>query len=368
MPTPPAPTRPRQVTLAACMIMGGSVLVVLTVFERMSGLHSLETRQAVQKFLAEPPGDGLGVGVSEVLEALRILCMVAAGCATAAAILGYQVLQRSRSARVVLTVLAAPLFVTGLVSGGFVSSVVAASAVMLWFQPARDWFDGVVREPQPTSRSAQPRPPGAVWPPPLPPTSSEAPSAQSPSAQSPSAHSPAQPPAQPPAQQSAWGAAARPEAAPAGRPAGVAWACALTWVFAGLTLLVMGASIAVLATSPDLVFEELHRQNPDLAATGVSDATLRTATFVIGGVVSLWSLAALVAAVLAFRRVRWARAALAVSAAGSVACCLFATLGQFLLVVPLAASVVTLAMLVRPEVRAWYDAAHDPSEADRVRP
>ena len=147
--------------------------------------------------------------------------------------------------------------------------------------------------------------------------------------------------------------------APTSRPSGVVWACALTWVFAGFTLLVMGASIAVLATSPDVVFEELHRQNPDLASTGVSDATLRTATFVIGGVVALWSLAALAAAVLAFRRVRWGRAALVVSAAGSVACCLFAALGQLLLVVPLAASVVTLALLVRPEVRAWYDAPHE---------
>ena len=75
--------------------------------------------------------------------------MVAAGCATAAAILGYQVLRRSRSARLALTLLAVPLFVTGLVTGGFTSSVVAASAVMLWFQPARDWFNGVVREPRP---------------------------------------------------------------------------------------------------------------------------------------------------------------------------------------------------------------------------
>ena len=66
--------------------------------------------------------------------------MVAAGCATAAGILGYQVLRRSKSARLALTVLAAPLFLTGMVTGGFVSSLVAASAVMLWLQPARDWF------------------------------------------------------------------------------------------------------------------------------------------------------------------------------------------------------------------------------------
>ncbi|WP_460824394.1 hypothetical protein [Nocardioides ungokensis] len=353
MTTPPAPTRPRQVTLAAWLIMGGSVLVVLTVFERMSGLHSLETRQAVEKFLSEPPGDGLGVGVSGVLDALRVFCMVAAGCATAAAILGYQVLQRSRSARIALTVLAAPLFVSGLISGGFVSSVVAASAVMLWFQPARDWFDGVVRESRPATE-ARPQKPAAVWPPPLPPTAS------SPTPDQP----PTQPSTQPSTQPPAWVGAqpALPLANPAVRPPGVVWACLLTWVFAGLALLVMGLSITMLATSPGLVFDELHRQNPDLAATGVSDATLRSATFVIGGVVAAWSLIAVVVAVLAFRRVRWARAALVVSAAGSVACCLFATLGQFLVVVPLAASVVTLALLVRPEVRAWYDAP------GRVRP
>ena len=44
--------------------------------------------------------------------------MVAGGCAAAAAILGYHVLQRSRGARIALTVLAVPLFVSGLVTGG----------------------------------------------------------------------------------------------------------------------------------------------------------------------------------------------------------------------------------------------------------
>ena len=60
---PSAPPRPPQVTLAAMMIMGGSALVVVTVFERVAGLHSLETREAVQRFLAEPPADELGLDV-----------------------------------------------------------------------------------------------------------------------------------------------------------------------------------------------------------------------------------------------------------------------------------------------------------------
>ena len=120
--------------------------MLLLVFDRVAGLHTLETRESVEQFLAEPPGRDLGLGVDGVLSMMRTLAMVAGGCATAAAILGYHVLQRSRSARLALTILAVPLFVAGMVTGGFVSSLVAASAVMLWFQPSRDWFDGITRQ------------------------------------------------------------------------------------------------------------------------------------------------------------------------------------------------------------------------------
>src|SRR6476619_7475050 len=140
MESPSTPPRPRQVTLAAWLIMVGSALVVLMVFDRITGLHTLETRQSVQKFLSEPPGRDLGLGVEGVLSIIRTAAMVAAGCATAAAILGYQVLRRSRSARVALSVLALPLFLSGMVTGGFLSSVVAAAALMLWLPPSREWF------------------------------------------------------------------------------------------------------------------------------------------------------------------------------------------------------------------------------------
>ena len=97
--------------------------------------------------------------------------MVTAGCATAAGILGYQVLRRSRSARAAVTVLAVPLFLAGMVTGGFITSVVAASAAILWLQPARSWFDGTApparRTPvvpaQPTPPSAPPAPPIAPY-------------------------------------------------------------------------------------------------------------------------------------------------------------------------------------------------------------
>ena len=160
--TEPTPERPRQVTLAAWLIMVGSAIVVAMVFDRVAGLGTLETQESIDDFLATPPGSDLGISADGIVSLLRTAAMIAAGCATAAGILGYQVLRRSRSARLALTVLALPLFLTGLVTGGFVSSLVAASAVMLWLQPARDWFrDGTM--PAPRAPAPVPAATPAAW-------------------------------------------------------------------------------------------------------------------------------------------------------------------------------------------------------------
>src|SRR3954454_21229136 len=45
------PVRPPQVTVAAWMIMVGSIFVVLLVWDRIAGLHSLDTRKALQPLL-----------------------------------------------------------------------------------------------------------------------------------------------------------------------------------------------------------------------------------------------------------------------------------------------------------------------------
>lgn len=310
---PTTSSRPRQVTLVAWLTMVGSAFVVLLVFDRIAGLHTLETRQSVEKFLAEPPGSDLGVGVDGVLSLIRTAAMVAAGCATAAVVLGYQVLRRSRSARLALTVLAVPLFLAGLVTGGFVSSLVAASAVMLWLQPSRDWFDGVTRRPPSTAPAALAGPvPAPVAAP---------------------AHRPV----------------------PLSRPAGVAVACAITWIAAGFTALAMVATGVLLAVRPDALLDEVHRQNPELESQGVSDDLLVAVTMVLIAAIVLWCVSAAVLAILVLRRTEWARIVLVVSASTAGALSLVGTaIGAFLLVLTLVASVVTLALLVRPEVRAWF--------------
>ena len=337
--------RPRQVTMAGWMIIGGSVLVVATVFETITGLNTLETREAVTQFISQPPGEGLGLDVSGALLVLRTVSMVAAGCAAVAAVLGFHVLRRNRSARVGVTVVAIPLFFTGMVTGGFLSSLVAASALLLWLEPARNWFDGI-----PSPRS--PERASSVWPPPL----------QTPPSEP--SETPAQAPAAGPRPHVGFGTEAAPPAVgarPERRPAAVMWACVLTWVLSGMAAFMMGASALVIALAPDLVFEELRRQNPDFGQQGVTDHAVQVATYITAGVTVLWAVAAVVLAALVLRRSGWARIALLASAACAGVTCLVGSLGSVLMVLPAFGCAVTFSLLLRPEVRAWF-AGHDPMQ------
>jgi hypothetical protein len=328
--------------MAGWMIMGGSVLVVATVFETITSLNTLETREAVSQFLSEPPGEGLGLDVPGALVVLRTVSMVAAGCAAVAAVLGFHVLRRNRSARLGVTVVAIPLFFTGMVTGGFLSSVVAASALLLWLEPARNWFDGVPAKPSPERAATD-------WPPPAPQSPEPPPSPPAPQEQA---------PATAPKPQQGFGTAAAPSAVgpgrPERRPAAVMWACVLTWVLSGTAAVMMALSALVIALQPDLVLEELRRQNPDLGDQGLTDRAVQVATYVTAGVTVVWALVAVVLAVFVLRRAGWARIALLVSAAGAGATCLVASVGSVLMVLPAFACAVTFSLLLRPDVRAWF--------------
>ena len=335
--------RPRQVTMAGWMIIGGSILVVATVFETVTNLHTLETREAVSQFLSQPPGQGLGLDVSGALLVLRTVSMVAAGCAAVAAVLGFHVLRRHRGARLGVTVVAVPLFLTGLVTGGFLSSLVAASALLLWLEPSRNWFDGV-RPPTAPERTPEGR---QTAPPQVAPPMSQTPPA--PPGPHPGFGTPA---AAPPL------LGTRP---PERRPAAVMWACVLTWVLSGMAALIMGLSALVIALEPQLVFDELRRQNPDLSTQGLTERAVQVATYVTAGVAIVWALVATVLAVLVVRRVAWARIGLLASSAGAGGACLVASVAQVLMVVPAFGCAVAFALLLRPEVRAWFsrhDAMH----------
>ena len=330
-------------TLAAWTIMVGSAFVVLLTFEMISNLHTLQTREAVQGFLSEPPGDGLGLSVEGAIAMMRTLGMVAGGCAAAAGILGYQVLRRSKPARIALTVLAVPLLLSGMVTGGFLSSLVAASAFLLWLPPARDWFAG--REPvRPVPPEARPQTP-AAWPPP-PPTTPQATEARpvtgfgsAPTGGPPTTSVPV-------ARGGAWSPVSS-------RPSTVVWACVLTWLFAGLGAVSMVVGLAYLAVSPDSLIADMRAQNPELADAGLTDRMILAVAFVTGGALIVWALAAIVLAFLLYRGVSWARVVLLVSTGGALGLLALGALSQLVLMVPFLAAAMTMTLLLRPETAAW---------------
>ncbi|MBC9732709.1 hypothetical protein [Nocardioides marmotae] len=366
------PVRPRQATMSAWMIMGGSLFVVLSVFERVSGLTSLETREGVEEFLAVPPGDGLGLETGEVLDVLRVLSMTAGACAAAMAVLGFYVLQRSRSSRVALSLLAVPLFVTGMAVGGFVSSVVAAAVVVLWMQPTRSWFDGTEPPARPERPERGGRPERAE------PAervdrnldrAADAP-AQRPAAEprawqgfgTSAAGQPAQQPGQQPGQHyqpqgQPWPPAGPPAAQDRARPPGVVWACVLTWVGTGLAALGMGMAVLAVLAAPEFVTEQVRRSG-DLQQGDLSSSAIRDAVLVTGVLVIVWSVLAAVAAAFAWRGAPWARIVLVVSASlASVLCLASVLLGDPLALAPLAICVAALLLLARPEARRWFATA-----------
>ncbi|GHJ59440.1 hypothetical protein NOK12_19580 [Nocardioides sp. OK12] len=367
-----APARPRQVTVAAWLIILGSVFVVLSAFGQVSGVSSLETRERIEALLSEPPADGLGLSVGTVLDMLRVVAMVAAATATATAILGTQVLQRSRAARTWLSVLAVPLFLSAAFIGGFMGALVAAAVVMLWLQPAKSWFageplperfnaDGTLRKDESAQKPAQKPAPA--------PERDHQPVGHGAPPQQPSAYPP--PPAYPqqqpgPAPYAGFGhpQAERPQAVPGGapapgprrRPAALAWACALTWVGSGLVSLFWLLATLVFVAVPQADFDELLEGQPEAQAqlAAYDWAEVTQSVYVMTAVSVTWSIVAIVLAVLAFRGVAWARLALTVSSA-ALAGVLFVwgvvwAPAMLLVMVPVAATVV---LLLRPDVRAW---------------
>ena len=324
----PTPTRPRQVTFAGWMIVIGSAVVVISAFDRVAGLRSIESQEAVEEFLSEPPGDGLGLSLGQALDALQVLSLVAAACATAAAILGFWVLRGSKQSRLALAVIAVPLLVTGLATGGLMSSLVVAATVMLWIQPARNWFDG--KPPPAPAVPASAAPPPAVEPPPAADSAPPPPRAAVPWPPTPSVR--------------------------LARPPAVVWACVLTWACAAVVVTLLAATVLVMLLAPDVLFEELHKQNPDLADQGLSDGEIEAATYVSAGLFIPWCAVAAGFAIQAFRRRRWARLGLMVSAAMAGAFSLLCMIASVIMVLPFVAAVATVALLARPEVRAWYDA------------
>jgi hypothetical protein len=343
-----APARPPQVTFACGIVMVGSVFVVLTMWDRIAGLHTLDSRSGLQSFLHDS-GLESQLSVGDLMATVKVLAMIAAGCATAMVVLGWQSLQRNRGARLGLAILAVPLFVTGLATDGIVSSGVAAAVLTLWLGPARTWFSDTPA-PAPSTASTSERAPTS-------PFRTTPPSAPHrhvpPTSPHPSAREWAPPTSTAYDVRAAPRRAPRPVARLSTRPQTLVWACLITWGCASLIAFVLAGSMVMVVADNQTLIERMHEQDPQLAEQGLSDHTVLVFVFAMCAVLLAWSLASAAFAVLLFRGHRWAWYALTISASVAAVLCLLGMLGSIVVLVPLAAILATIGFLTRPEVRAW---------------
>ncbi|MBO0845830.1 MAG: hypothetical protein J2P22_10475, partial [Nocardioides sp.] len=188
------------------------------------------------------------------------------------------------------------------------------------------------------------------------------------SSQAPTVQGPVPPPGAPPQQpdpphQQIWSPppaspygvtrGARQGARRAARPQALVSACLLTWACAAMAVFALVGSITILFADSRPLLDRMHQQNPQLADQGVSDHTIVIVALVMCAAFLAWTLAAAAFALLLFLGQRWAWYALVVSAIGAAVICLVGVIGSLVMLLPLGATLGTIALLVRPEVRAW---------------
>lgn len=368
--------RPRQVTTAAIIGGIGSLLLVVSLFDLMSGLHSIEAREQIADNLASPAYEGLGVDAAFVTEALRTLLLVTGALAAAGVVLAFFVFQRHRGARLGFGIAAALLFVSTFVLADWIPGVpfgitvvMAFAASLLWSPPVRDWYAG--RAPAParedTTRSARPGPTTAAWAPPT--TQSQPPEGQ-PSRPEDPADAPPRPPADEPAQPapaaypyggqrpagtpSSWApppSGARP-VDPHRRPGQVTAAVVLTWIVTPVVAFAFFLVVMMLMVARDTLLEAI-REAPELESSGFTTGELMAALWAASAILLFWCLVACVLAFLAFRRQGWARGVLVGSAVMATLVSLVAFPLGLLVALPAAASA---GLLLSGPARAWYAA------------
>ncbi|GAA4819595.1 hypothetical protein ACFQ0K_10915 [Nocardioides caeni] len=343
--------RPGQATLAGALIIGGSIVLVLSAWQRISTLHTLEVQEWMERQISG--AGGMGMSVETFSTMIRVACLVGAGAATASTILGFQVFKRSQSARMALTALSPLLLLGALATDGFLAPMVVAGIVLLWLQPTRDWYAGRpwvqrydqrraarVGGPAPDG-DAGPSQPASPWSAPAPQPTDPAPSSGSSSGLS--SDQPTAP----------WVDHRPQRRRETPRPGALIAGCVLAWAFSTITVAFLALTALALATQSDELYAEMQEQQPDLAAE-VGKSELVASVSVMVGVLVVWAIVAIVLAGIAFVGHNWARVLLAISAAVAAVLSLALSFAAPPMVVLVLVFAVGAWLLLRPEVSAWY--------------
>ena len=129
------PVRPPQVTWGAAFAIVASALVVVSAFEAMAALHSVDTRDALAKALDSSMLRGRGLTVDQATDVLHGLLLVSGAGAAVVAVLAVFLVLGNVGARVVLTVLAVVVILGSAVPVAgpaiWISFVIAGLAALL---------------------------------------------------------------------------------------------------------------------------------------------------------------------------------------------------------------------------------------------
>lgn len=356
---PAAPRRPEKVTMACLFIGLASLLWLYQIGSVLSAWTSLQVQQALAEATEQAAQYG-GVGAQTLIEAVRILLMIAAAFAVTGVILAFYAARGHQASRVILTVVAAITALGFAVSspwGVIPGAFALVSIVYLWSREARAWYalkngrelpaqlagiapSGPARHAEPSPPPAGPRvhvpdDPGGGGTPPAP--------ASSVQVMAP-AGSPARTPVPPPG--------------PTGRPRRLVIAVVVTAIASGLVAGLAGcwALLGFLAPGPMASTIEDHpmemiRQMP--AQYGTDAVTLIRIMAIAMALFAGLALIGLVLAGLAFLGSNAARYAL-IAMSGLTAVLGVLTIPVGLLWTGLAVWVIVL--LLHPSTRAWYAA------------
>lgn len=368
MTTPSTDNRPRQAGWAGWLVVLGSAFSVVTAFQVIAGARSLETREAISDLLADGPGGGLDIGVEGAIQVLQASASVAAVVGAMMTVLGIYALRGDRRARLGLSLLALPLFISGMALGGFLTSLAAAATGLLWISPAREWYAGLPLPSSPGApggpgRSTDPsRPSPWAAPPSNPPSTPDrvdAPTSTGEIGQPGSGQS-----ADPWTHQNPYAPAPRhtphtphtphPDAGqPAeARPDAVTAAVAITLICSGLVLTLALICVGVAALAPDWIVEEVQRTDPSLAEQGLDRTALLVGIWLSGLFMAAAALLAIVFAIFAFTRRRWAANALIVISFVTVFFGALGTVSSVIALVPVISALVVISCLRRS--RTWF--------------
>ncbi len=364
MSSPEGSARPGQVTFAGWGIAVASLMLLVSVFDSMANLRSVDMREQITEAVTSGSAKGLGLSVEDVTEILRWSLFVTGFAAVVAGILGVFVLQRNNGARIGLTAAAVPIVLTALVTapftGSFLGMFIAAGTTVLWTRPARDWFAG--RQPVPREVPPMPELPplpefpaaaSPAAPPTAPPTAPPAGAPQPPPTQGWGQVPPIGPPVPAPQAPNPYGyyppaPRAHVPRPPSARPGPVRLACLLTWVFTAITSVAFVGMLVAVAVDSDAILERM-RDSPGWDS--VYEDYAIAATVMVSVVFLVWCIAASVVAFFAWRRQQWAWILLLVSTGLAALVCL---LGIPLSLVHLAAAATTFGALLSKPSRDWF--------------